>query len=137
MLRQPDDIRQLYEYDCGPTCVQSITGVRPRIGSKNGTTTRAIRGWLMRQGHPCTFGTYLTLRDLKHFVDTGRYAISLITNECGLGHWIVVYRVSNRNVYVHDPAKGRVKIPLSKFQGMWQNDGYEQLAIFVTVVGED
>lgn len=46
-------------------------------------------------------------------------AIAHVTNEAGLGHYVVVYYVGRKSIVVADPEKGTAKLPLDVFLASW------------------
>lgn len=132
MNEAPRDVRQLENWDCGPTCIESITGVKPQIGSPGfGTSTYGMVDAIRGLGYTTTVGTKWDLEDLKYHCDRGRYAICLI-HTSGVSHWVVVWKVARGRVYIHDPEKGPRVIPWPLMSQLWSSDGYESLGIAVT-----
>jgi len=48
-------------------------------------------------------------------------AIAHVTTKVGLDHFVVLYKISKNKVYLMDPAKGKVSMPVLEFMGLWNN----------------
>lgn len=48
-------------------------------------------------------------------------AIAHITNKNGVNHFVVVYKITNKNVQIMDPAKGKIIMTIEEFNKVWNN----------------
>lgn len=48
-------------------------------------------------------------------------AIAHVTTKRGLDHFVVVYKLTSKNVYIMDPAKGKIIMTIEDFQTIWNN----------------
>ena len=48
-------------------------------------------------------------------------AIAHITTKKGLDHFVVIYKITSKNVYIMDPAKGKVMMTIDEFYSIWNN----------------
>jgi ATP-binding cassette subfamily B protein len=46
-------------------------------------------------------------------------AIAHIVTEKGLNHFVVIYKITNKSVYIMDPAKGYIKEDIDEFKNKW------------------
>lgn len=57
--------------------------------------------------------------DNIHDKDIYLPAIAHLTLSNGLGHFVVIYKISNTSVWLMDPAKGKVKLKITEFTKIW------------------
>lgn len=120
-------VRQNDIRDCGACCLQSIIkyydGYIPlekiKLDTKtniNGTTAFNI----IKTANKYGFNAYGT--KIKELKNNKLYpAIAHLTLKNGLTHFVVIYKISKKDVYVMDPAKGYRKIRLIDFLKEWTN----------------
>lgn len=115
-------VQQAEEMDCGAACLAMICkhyGISMTLGKlremANVTTQGATLDSLARTGESLGF----TTRGVKCTFDTLRgFDLPLIVHWEGY-HYVVVYGVSNRQVWLADPALGFRKLSLEEFERGW------------------
>lgn len=115
-------VQQAEEMDCGAACLAMICkhyGINMTLGKlremANVTTQGATLDSLARTGESLGF----TTRGVKCTFDTLRgFELPLIVHWEGY-HYVVVYGVSNRQVWMADPALGFRKLSLEEFERGW------------------
>lgn len=121
-------VRQRDLKDCGPCCVscllQFYNGYVPLEKIRddthtdlNGTTAfhlvKALNG----------YGFDAMGVKVEHIFDENIYlpAIAHVVLKNGLQHFVVIYKMSANHVYIMDPAKGKVKMPVNNFLDIWDH----------------
>ncbi|RYF14807.1 MAG: ATP-binding cassette domain-containing protein [Comamonadaceae bacterium] len=115
-------VQQAEEMDCGAACLAMICkhyGIGMTLGKlrelANVTTQGATLESLARTGESLGF----TTRGVQCTLDTLRgFQLPLIAHWMGY-HYIVVYGVSKRHVWVADPAIGFKKMTVEEFERGW------------------
>ncbi len=121
--------RQLDQMDCGPTCLKIITdfyGGNYNLNylreisclQKGGVSLAGLSDALKRIGMD-SIGIKATVQELLHEVPLP--AIAHWSNN----HFLVVYRTDKRNVFVSDPALGRMKYSHAEFRNSWVEENNE------------
>ncbi len=117
---------QLERMDCGPVCLKMIAefyGKKYSLNllreicyiSKAGTTLEGLKLGAEQLGFtvkPISIG--LTDKDVNIF-DAPLPFIAYWSKS----HFVVVYKINKSNVFIADPAKGRIKIPIEHFKKNW------------------
>lgn len=114
--------------DCGVCCLESIikyyNGFIPletlRMDTKttnNGTTAYNLIKTAKKYGFNAIGKKNVNLNDKNIILP----AIAHIITNKGLNHFVVIYKITNKQVYVMDPAKGYVKIDKDDFEKTWTN----------------
>ncbi|MBA2962071.1 MULTISPECIES: peptidase domain-containing ABC transporter [Ramlibacter] len=127
-------VQQAEEMDCGAACLAMICkhyGIGMTLGKlrelANVTTQGATLESLARTGEALGF----TTRGVQCTMDALRgFELPLIAHWMGY-HYIVVYGVSKRNVWVADPATGFKKMTVEEFERGWSG------TCLVFTAGED
>lgn len=116
-------LRQLYSMDCGPTCLlmvakhygRSLSAQELRddaeIG-KDGVNMLGIAQAAERIGFK-SLGVKVNLEKLQK-----ESPLPCIVH-WGQNHFIVVYKISKRQVFVADPARGLLKYSFQEFESQW------------------
>lgn len=115
-------VQQAEEMDCGAACLAMICkhfGIGMTLGKlremANVTTQGATLESLARTGESLGF----TTRGVQCSLDTLRgFELPLIAHWMGY-HYIVVYGISKRHVWVADPATGFKKMTAEEFERGW------------------
>jgi len=115
-------VQQAEEMDCGAACLAMVCkhyGIGMTLGKlremANVTTQGATMESLARTGESLGF----TARGVQCTMDRLRtFELPLIAHWMGY-HYIVVYGVSKRNVWVADPAIGFKKMTVEEFERGW------------------
>ncbi len=114
--------------DCGACCIQTILryydGYVPiekirddTCTNINGTTAfhliKALNG----------YGFEAIGVKVENILDENIYlpAIAHVVLKNGLQHFVVIYKINSKFVYLMDPAKGKIKKSLSEFAEIWDN----------------
>ena len=122
LIRRFAWVQQAEEMDCGAACLAMICkhyGIDMTLGKlremANVTTQGATLDSLARTGESLGF----TTRGVKCTFDTLRgFELPLIVHWEGY-HYVVVYGISNRQVWMADPALGFRKLSLEEFERGW------------------
>ncbi|MHA6280812.1 peptidase domain-containing ABC transporter [Salinimicrobium sp. CAU 1759] len=118
--------RQLDQMDCGPTCLKIITDFlggdfhldylrQISCLQKGGVSVSGLTGALEKIGIP-SLGITATIDELIE-----EMPLPAIAHWQG-NHFLVIYKVSRRYVYVSDPALGRMKYTHREFLRQWAGE---------------
>jgi ATP-binding cassette subfamily B protein len=116
-------VRQYDAMDCGPACISMIAQWH---GKRISLETIRKRAWITREG--VSFLGLKTAAETMGFKAAGvRLPFSRLAAEAPLpcivhwqqNHFIVVNRISDRKVWVSDPAIGRVRLTRDEFLQGW------------------
>ena len=114
--------------DCGACCIESILkyydGYVPlekirddTVTNSNGTTAYHIIKALKIYGFDAMGVKVNNILDQNIYLP----AIAHVILKNGLQHFVVIYKISSKYVYLMDPAKGKIKMTLKEFQEIWDN----------------
>lgn len=159
------DIRQNFDYDCGPTAVMTVCkylGVGPAteeeyitaLGTtpEAGTPPEQIEPFLRSLGLPIEYRNGMEIRDLLNAVQSGNPVIVCIQDYedspadialLNAGHYVVVSDVilngdyeTNGTIKLQDPSAGLVSMNIGDFLTRWQDRDNEHRHInFGIIVG--
>jgi len=133
--------RQLDAMDCGPACLRMIAAYHGRsfsllqlrqlsFADREGVSVRGITEAAERIG----LSTLVVKVPLKSEIsetpslqDAPLPAIAHWRQQ----HFVVVYRVSKKYVWIADPAKGKLKLTQQAFAKNWQSDGDKGVLILL------
>lgn len=114
--------------DCGPCCIETILkyygGYVPlekiredTCTNINGTTAYHIVKTL------CSYGFEALGVKVNNIYDDNIYlpAIAHLVLKNGLEHFVVIYKINPKYIYLMDPAKGKIKILINEFIEIWDN----------------
>ena len=114
--------------DCGACCIETIVkyygGYVPlekvrddTCTNINGTTAFHIVKTL------CTYGFDAMGVKVDSILDENVYlpTIAHVILKNGLQHFVVIYKINNKYIYLMDPAKGKIKMLISDFEEIWDN----------------
>lgn len=121
-------VRQNDIKDCGICCLESIIkyygGFIPletlRLDTKtnnNGTTAYNLIKAAKKYGFNAIGQKNVELDSNKLILP----AIAHIVTDKGINHFIVIYKVTSRHLFIMDPAKGYIKVTKETFRGNWTN----------------
>lgn len=110
--------------DCGPACLLSILvyygGYVPiemlRSGSytdKTGTSAYNLICCARKYG---LYGTGIKLDSIETLKCSDLPCIAHLKLKNGLNHFVVIYKINNKDLTIMDPAKGKIKINLNEFK---------------------
>ncbi|WP_434180362.1 peptidase domain-containing ABC transporter [Bacillus thuringiensis] len=127
MFKKFNWIQQHDLKDCGPACLAmisrhyglsiSISKIREIAGTDlQGTNVQGLLESAERLGFD-TKGVRVT--ELKSLYEVPLPAIAHVNMPGGLLHYVVIYKVKKKKVYVADPAKGLVTYSLEDFCKIW------------------
>ncbi len=114
--------------DCGPCCIETVLkyfgGYVPlekirddTCTGVNGTTAYHIIKAL------CNYGFEAMGVKVESIFDENIYlpAIAHVILKNGLQHFVVVYKINSKYIYLMDPAKGKIKMSIGEFMEIWDN----------------
>ena len=114
--------------DCGACCIETILkyygGYVPlekiredTCTNINGTTAFHIVKSL------CNYGFDAIGVKVDNIFDENIYlpAIAHVVLKNGLQHFVVIYKINRKCVYLMDPAKGKTKMSISEFEEIWDH----------------
>jgi len=116
-------VRQYDAMDCGPACISMIARW---YGKRISLETIRKRAWITREG--VSFLGLKTAAESMGFSAAGvKIPFSRLMTDAPLpcivhwrqNHFIVVNRVSDRSVWVSDPAIGRIRMSHDEFKKGW------------------
>jgi len=121
-------VRQHDIKDCGPCCLLSIikyyNGYIPlekikldTKTDKNGTTALNIINTSIKYGFTAK-GIKLKNLDINN---TYFPFIAHIVTKNGLNHFVVIYKIKNKKIYIMDPSQGFIKKQIEEFYQEWTN----------------
>ena len=114
--------------DCGACCIETILkyfgGYVPlekirddTCTNVNGTTAYHIIKAL------CNYGFDAMGVKVRDIFDENIYlpAIAHVILKNGLQHFVVIYKINAKYIYLMDPAKGKIKMTVEEFKEIWDN----------------
>ncbi len=123
-----EEVKQRDLKDCGSCCIACLLkyygGYVPiekiredTRTTMNGTTAFHLVSALKMYGFE-SMGV-----KVNDILDSNLYfpAIAHVVLKNGLQHFVVVYKVNKKHVYLMDPAKGKVKMQITAFNDIWDN----------------
>ncbi len=133
--------RQLDQMDCGPTCLKIITEYYGRhynldflreISSqqKGGVSFQGLSQAMERIGLD-SVGIKVNLKELIEDIPLPAIA------HWEHNHFLVVYKTDRRNVFVSDPAIGKVKYSHNEFQERWSGTHEDEGVLLLVQPGEN
>lgn len=113
--------------DCGPACLLSIIiyykGYVPikmlrnnSYTDKNGTSAYNLIKCAKKYG---LSGSGIKLKSVQEISENKLPCIAHIKLKNGLNHFVVIYKITNKNLLIMDPAKGKVKLSIMKFNELF------------------
>ena len=131
---------QLDSMDCGPACLQMVLKFHGRYYplpwlrsvsfiSREGVSLKGISKAAERVGLR-TMAVKVPFRARGNQPDLLRAPLPAIVH-WNQNHFIVVYRVSKKYVWISDPADGKHKLPVSDFLRGWESDNGKGIALIV------
>ena len=120
-------IKQYDESDCGPACLTMLAIYfgkntmisRVREWSKTDKEGTSLYG-LIKGGEK--LGINLTGVRADKISDIKKDELPVIAhiiNEKGFMHFIIVEKVTDKNIFILDPAKGKEKLSFAEFEKLW------------------
>jgi ATP-binding cassette, subfamily B, bacterial len=132
--------KQLDLMDCGPTCLRSIA----KFYGKNFSAHFLREKCFIDKDGVSMWTLSQVAEELGFNVYSLRLNIDQLSNESILpcivhwreNHFVVVYKIDKKRVYVSDPAKGLVTFSRDEFQNLWTSARTSQkkvgVALFLT-----
>lgn len=128
-LKKIKFIEQVDEKDCGPACLAMISeyyGKKVSISklrdysstTYNGTTIEGIINGAEKIGFD---SEGFHLEDIDELHELNLPCIAHTINENGTLHYIVIYKINKNNIFIIDPAIGKMKLEFSDFKSQWTN----------------
>src|SRR5687768_4189131 len=117
-------LKQYDLMDCGPTCIAMICR---HYGNKNisiqllrertqiGKAGVSLLG-ISEAAESVGFRTQATKISYETLIRHARLPVILHWNQ---SHFVVLYKVKNRKIYIADPAKGKLAYSPEEFKGHW------------------
>ncbi|HEX8697325.1 MAG TPA: cysteine peptidase family C39 domain-containing protein, partial [Myxococcaceae bacterium] len=130
-------LRQMDQMDCGPTCLRMVAR---HYGRSYSLETLRERCALTRQGVSLLGVAYAaesigirTLRVKTAWEQLAREAPLPVIAHWNQNHFVVVHRVTERHVYVADPARGRLKMSVDEWMRGWASteEGGRKLGVLL------
>lgn len=104
----------------GLTDADAVTAVgRLHVDKHDGTDPAYLATWARHEGYRVCEG-WMSMDTVRHYGQDGVPVILLATLHGG-GHWVVSRGVTRQTIYLHDPAVGRVKMPVAEFEAVWHD----------------
>ncbi len=114
--------------DCGACCISCIIkyygGYVPvekiredTVTTINGTTAFHLISALKKYGFESMGVKVTDINDKNIYFP----AIAHVVLKNGLQHFVVIYKITNKHIYLMDPAKGKVKMKKEDFLSIWDN----------------
>lgn len=140
MFKSFKAIRQMDEMDCGPTCLSMIATHygNPIPIQKFREDTQANRvgvslGALAQAAENNGFQSVAAKIQYKSSDD--QISLVEVPLPC-IAHWqqkhfVVVYKITNKSVWIADPAHGKVKLDREQFEKSWCSDGKKGIVLLV------
>lgn len=123
MLELPD-CRMTSETDCGDAVIHSICGFYGL--DEPAALSNAVQGMspdtleaVLRSLDLKIISGHLTTDDIRWYNASSRPVICPITDDDGIGHWVITRGVYRRYVYLQDPAIGPRRVRLSWWNDHW------------------
>lgn len=130
------EIKQRDVMDCGPTCLAiiaesfgkhlSIARLREQCGKgKQGVSLLAITKTAEAEG----FRTLPCQLQLDDFLEQSTFPCIVHWEGC---HFLVVWKITSRHVYISDPALGKYKLTIKDFAEHWLQADNLGIALYLT-----
>lgn len=142
-------IVQSKKWDCGPTALRIV--LQYQFGLKltakdtlqltgvtmNGADEYNLTNALTVLGFKYKMGLHGTFVKLKSILEEGQTPIVHLVMHDGIGHYMVFTGYDEQNVYLADPAKGKIiKYGIPFFMGVWKAEEKEtQTRWYLAVTG--
>ena len=121
-------IKQRDLKDCGACCIEAIVkyygGYVPMEKVRDDTCTNASGTTAFHIVKAlCTYGFDAMGVKTDSISDENIYlpAIAHVVLKNGLQHFVVVYKLNHKYIYLMDPAKGKTKMLISDFEEIWDH----------------
>ena len=138
--------QQLDAMDCGPTCLRMVSehyGRRYTLQQLRQRSHIDREGVSMRGIILAAEGIGLRALPVKiPFEKTDLEAVSFLDAPLpAIAHWdqnhfVVVYKISKKHIWIADPGRGKVKIGYAEFQRHWISDAGQGVAILFDTTPE-
>ena len=131
---------QLDAMDCGPACLQMIAKFHGKFYplpwlreeshlTREGVSLKGIGAAAEKMGLR-TLAVKVPFKDQNNAPSLDKAPLPLIAF-WNNNHFVVVYRIDRRNVWVADPARGKLKIPRAEFEESWRGKSEAGVALLV------
>ncbi|MEL6672700.1 MAG: peptidase domain-containing ABC transporter [Bacteroidota bacterium] len=118
--------------DCGPTCLRMIAAYHGKAYSlpylrdlsyfsRNGVSLQGIMEAGEHIGYRC-LPVQIPMEQTDHAPGLESAPLPCVAH-WGQDHFVVVYKVTPKHVYIADPAEGRIKLDRNDFRANWESDG--------------
>ena len=87
------------------------------ITTSNGTNLYQLIKAAVKYGFEATGVRVDNIHDKNIYLP----AIAHVVLKNGLNHFVVIYKISNNDIYIMDPARGKVKMKIKEFLQIWDN----------------
>ena len=133
--------KQFDAMDCGPACLRMVA---EHYGKRYSLQELRRRSYIDREGVSIQ-GTLIAAESIGFqglpvkipFQLEDAEAPSLFAAPLpAIGHWnqnhfVVIYKLSKKHVWIADPARGKVKLTHAEFKRHWCSDGEEGVALLL------
>ncbi|MEM9546157.1 MAG: peptidase domain-containing ABC transporter [Bacteroidota bacterium] len=137
--------RQLDSMDCGPTCLRMIAKAHGRSYTlpflrekcyidKGGVSLRGISEAAELIGLR-TIAVKIPTLDQKGEPSLSEAPMPSILH-WNQNHFVVIYKISKRHVWIADPASGKIKLSIEEFEKSWVSDGRKGVALLLEPTNE-
>jgi ABC-type bacteriocin/lantibiotic exporter with double-glycine peptidase domain len=119
-------ILQRTDWSCGQVAARVVfqfhgfRGRTPQGSPIDGTDPRTLETAFRRAGLRVQSGE-MEPDDLRHHTRAGRPVVCLVTEDDGVGHYVVVAGVKGRTVFYHCPTAGAKSELLTRFAARWHD----------------
>lgn len=126
MILKLPDVRQKEPHSCGDAALRIVWdfhGVksRPTVATViDGTSPDTLEAMLWKSGLSVQAGV-MDVGDLQYHTRRNRPVICCVTEESGVGHWVVVAGVAYRRVHYQCPVRGPVFESLAEWNRRWDD----------------
>lgn len=128
-------VRQLDEMDCGPSCLMMIVqyfGKKLALDTARSLCDKGQQGvsllGINRAAEEIGFNTLPLKISREVFFNEAK--LPCLVHWQGM-HYVVVYRITSKHVYIADPAQGKVKLPKNEFLCSWSTDNEAGIALML------
>jgi ATP-binding cassette, subfamily B, bacterial len=128
-------VKQLDKMDCGPACISMVLkhyGINATIREIRSNTRTQRDGTSIKSICDALESYNLNCLPVKININILRTQAPLptiiITND---NHFIIIYKITTRNIYVADPAFGLIKYSKPDFESLWQDENQNGIAILI------
>jgi ATP-binding cassette subfamily B protein len=128
-------IHQLDQMDCGPSCLMMVSQFFKKTFSLSQVRKLCDKGQqgvtllgINRAAEELGFKTLPMKLEIDTFIKDAQLPCIVHWQQ---KHFVVVYKINKNNIYIADPARGRVKLNKTDFINNWSSNGKDGIALFL------